>query len=170
MPVRPYPFVLLFLVQGLTAQPIDRQALVKRHTVHVTAADPLASLSVGNGGFAFTVDATGLQSFPDEYARGVPLVTESQWGWHSFPNKEDFRLEESFRNYDFSGKQRPYAVQWKAPDRAHAAAEYWRQNPHRLPLANIGFDIRKTDGQPASLHDITDIHQELDMYPLPVSR
>jgi len=156
--------VLLFLVPGLTAQPIDRQALVRRHTVHVTAADPLTSLSVGNGGFAFTVDATGLQSFPDEYAPGVPLATESQWGWHSFPNKMAYRLSATFRNYDFSGKQRPYAVQWQQPDSARAAADYWRQNPHRLPLANIGFDIYRTDGQQATLHDITGIHQELDMW------
>ena len=44
--------------------PIDREALVNRHTVKVQAFDSLASLSVGNGEFAFTVDATGLQTFP----------------------------------------------------------------------------------------------------------
>lgn len=156
--------MLSFIMQQLVAQPIDRKALVRRHTIQVTAADSLASLSVGNGGFAFTADVTGLQSFPDEYAAGVPLVTQSQWGWHCFPNTEHYRLDESLRNYFFNGKQRPYAVQWKKPDRARAAADYWRENPHRISLANIGFDISKTDGSPATLMDIREIRQTLDMW------
>ena len=44
---------------------IDRKAVVERNNPHVTAIDKLASLSVGNGGFAVTVDATGLQSFTE---------------------------------------------------------------------------------------------------------
>ena len=55
--------------------------------------DTLSSLSVGNGRFAFTVDATGLQSFPDVYAKGVPLGTQSEWGWHSFPNTNGYTEE-----------------------------------------------------------------------------
>ncbi len=65
---------------------IDRKALVERHTVINNKFDSLSSLSVGNGRFAFTVDVTGLQSFPDAYAKGVPLGTQSEWGWHSFIN------------------------------------------------------------------------------------
>ena len=182
----------------LSAQPIDRQALVRRHTVHITRPDPLSSLSVGNGAFAFTVDVTGLQSFPDDYAAGIPLITESQWGWHSFPDTAGYSLEETFRNYLFNGRQRPYAIQWKE-GRAQQAADYCRQNPHRLPLGNIGFDILKnvrktglrrkiarfperdlavisdpsdnepsarsgTDGSMATLHDLSDVRQELDMW------
>ena len=44
--------------------PIDREALVARNNPQVSSFDSLASLSVGNGEFAFTVDATGLQTFP----------------------------------------------------------------------------------------------------------
>jgi len=82
---------LIFLVgliiseMNLSAQAINRMALVQRHNVVVTSADSLSSLTVGNGKFAFTVDITGLQSFPDNYARGIPLGTQSEWGWHSFP-------------------------------------------------------------------------------------
>ena len=65
---------------------IDREALVERNSPVVTAFDSLASLSVGNGEFAYTVDITGLQTFPDNYKKGVPLGTQSQWGWHSFAN------------------------------------------------------------------------------------
>ena len=67
---------------------IDREALVERNSPVVTAFDSLASLSVGNGEFAYTVDITGLQTFPDNYSKGVPLGTQSQWGWHSFANPE----------------------------------------------------------------------------------
>ena len=42
---------------------IDRHALVTRNNPEVTAMDSLSSLSVGNGEFAYTVDATGLQTF-----------------------------------------------------------------------------------------------------------
>ena len=44
---------------------IDRHALVTRNNPEVTAMDSLSSLSVGNGEFAYTVDATGLQTFPE---------------------------------------------------------------------------------------------------------
>ena len=63
--------------------------------------DSLNSLSVGNGGFAMTVDGTGLQSFPKSYSKGVPLGTMSDWGWHSFANPENYKPEESWRDYDF---------------------------------------------------------------------
>ena len=44
---------------------IDRPALVQRNNPHLTAIDTLASLTVGNGHFAYTADVTGLQSFPE---------------------------------------------------------------------------------------------------------
>ena len=52
-------------------EPIDRHALVTRNNPSVTAVDSLASLSVGNGEFAFTTDITGLQTFPDVYKNDV---------------------------------------------------------------------------------------------------
>ena len=63
---------------------IDRRAVVSRHDVKLAKADPLTSLSVGNGEFAFTVDISGLQTFPEAYEAGISLGTQSQWGWHSF--------------------------------------------------------------------------------------
>ena len=62
------------------AEKINRFKVVTRHNPHVTNFDSLSSLTVGNGQFAFTVDATGLQTFPHIYARGVPLGTMSEWG------------------------------------------------------------------------------------------
>ncbi len=52
-------------------QKIDREALVNRNNPHVTEIDTMASLTVGNGEFAFTVDVTGLQTFPEMYSKGA---------------------------------------------------------------------------------------------------
>jgi rhamnogalacturonyl hydrolase YesR len=43
---------------------IDRRSVVSHNNPIITEADPLASLTVGNGHFATTVDVTGLQSYP----------------------------------------------------------------------------------------------------------
>ena len=72
-----------------------------RNNPRVTQIDTLSSLTVGNGEFAFTVDATGLQTFPEYYRKGVPLGTQSQWGWHSFPNAENYTHSETLKEYDF---------------------------------------------------------------------
>jgi hypothetical protein len=88
---------------------------------------------VGNGGFAFTVDATGLQSFPEKYSKGIPLGTMSDWGWHSFDNPNGYKFEETLRNYDFGrGRLESYAVQIKDNARQKAACNWYRVNAHRL--------------------------------------
>ena len=50
----------------------------------VTAMDSLSSLSVGNGEFAYTVDATGLQTFPEVYKKRSSTGYTKPMGWHSF--------------------------------------------------------------------------------------
>ena len=74
---------------------IDRLALISRHNILVEAPDTMASLSVGNGDFAFTTDITGLQTFYQEHQNGVTLGTQSDWGWHTFPNTENFQIMET---------------------------------------------------------------------------
>ena len=136
---------------------IDREALVRRNNPHLTAMDTLASLSVGNGGFAFTVDVTGLQTWPELYANGVPLGTMSDWGWHSFPNIDDYTAEECLREYDFGrGHAEPYSCQFPE-GRLQEAADYLRANPHRIHLGVVGFSG-------VDLEDISDIDQTLDMW------
>lgn len=151
-------------VHSLIAQDsrINRKEIVQRHIIHITKTDPLSSLSAGNGQFAFTVDVTGLQSFPEYYATGVPLGTQSEWGWHSFPNKENYRFEETLKVYEFEGKRIPYPVQLKEPERNKQAVEYFRVNPHRLQLGNIGLEIIKKNGSVAGIDDIKNIQQQLD--------
>lgn len=147
-----------------TAQKIDRKSLVQRHNVVVNKADPLASLTLGNGKFAFTVDVTGLQSFPLDYQKGVPLGTQSEWGWHSFIDTIGYKREEAIKPYQLNGREITYTVQWNAPERTKGAANWFRQNPHRLQLGNLGFELRKKDGTPALLSDIRNINQVLDLW------
>jgi len=64
-------------VQNKQSEKIDRFALVNRHNVFNIEFDSLNSLSLGNGEFALTVDATGLQTFPEMYENGVCLGTQS---------------------------------------------------------------------------------------------
>lgn len=143
-----------------TQAPIDRQALLERNNPHVGTFDSLASLSVGNGEFAFTVDATGLQTFPEMYAKGVPLGTQSQWGWHSFANPEGYRRDEYLKTFDFGrGHQEVYACQFKEEGRQKEAANWYRMNPHRLHLGIIGLEL----GEGVTPADITGIRQTLDL-------
>ena len=137
---------------------IDREALVKRNNPHVVTVDTLASLTVGNGEFAYTVDVTGLQTFPELYRNGVPLGTQSQWGWHSFPNPDNLRHEETLKSYDFGhGHPELYSTQLKEPERGKNASDWYRVNPHRLHLGIIGFDgVKKSQ--------ISGIDQTLDMW------
>ena len=150
-----------------TTAEINRQAVVTRNNPIITQADPLASLTVGNGHFATTVDVTGLQSFPFEYEAGVPLTAMSDWGWHKFENTNGLTPAESEKSFDLGhGHPEVYAVEYKkAEDGRHKqATEYFRVNPHRLNLGVIGLDMKTTDGRKVDLKDLTDIHQELQLY------
>jgi len=143
---------------------IDRFALVNRHNVLITEFDSLNSLSVGNGEFAFTVDATGLQTFPEIYDNGICLGTQSEWGWHSFPNTQNLRLEETFQYFDVEGRKVPYAIQWNEPVRKKDAANYFRGNPHRLHLGFLGLELLNDNRAEVTAEQITGINQELNMW------
>ena len=149
----------MLLVTACADTAIDRHALVMRNNPHVTKIDSLHSLTVGNGRFAFTADATGLQTFPEYYKEGLSLGTYSEWGWHSFPNKEDYKIVETLQDHPLPGHPHGiYAVQFpEGPERNAKAAEWFRANPHRLHLGNIGFDS-------LLVSDITKIDQTLDMW------
>lgn len=155
-------FLCFALGPALLAQPIDREALVRRHHVVLEAPLPDTPLSVGNGELAFSVDVTGLQTFPDDYQ--VPLLTQSQWAWHSFPNPNGYRLEDTFEDYTFRGQTRPYpTIGW--PDRMdHPAFQWLNSNPHKFALARVGLWLRKADGTPAALADLRAIRQELQLW------
>ncbi|PZU02469.1 MAG: hypothetical protein DI622_21025, partial [Chryseobacterium sp.] len=95
-------YLSLFCIgfSSLNAQKIDRKKVVQRHNIVNVKADTLSTLTVGNGKFAYTVDITGMQSFPEYYKNGVSLGTQSEWGWNSFPNTENYKFEETLKPYD----------------------------------------------------------------------
>lgn len=149
-------FLCLF-IQGAEAK-INRKALLQRNNPIVHGFDSLSSLSVGNGGFAVTVDATGLQTFPAHYSKGVPLGTQSDWGWHSFANPKRYTPEDAYRDYDFGrGRMEPYSVQFNDPGRQQDAANWLRINPHRLHLGVVGFELPST----VTFDDFADVTQTL---------
>ncbi len=137
---------------------IDREALVRRHIPWVANADFLSPFTVGNGEFAFTADITGLQTFSEDYKK-IPLGTQSHWGWHSVPNRNNFTLDQTFHDYDSHGRNVAYASLQNSE-----AGQYFRANPHRLHLGSIGFHITQPDGSLITLNDIHDIHQSEDLW------
>ena len=143
---------------------IDRKAVVERHKVVNTGFDPMGAVTVGNGRFAMTVDATGLQSFPEAYDKGVPLGTQSEWGWHSFVDTAGYKFSEVLKEYTIHGRKVPYAVQWSSPERNKKAADWFRQNLHRLQLGNIGLELTKKDGSRVVVGDLEAVHQELNCW------
>ena len=160
--LRPAALLPVLLCAAVSASfaapaPIDRQALVARHRVHVDRIDPENPLCVGNGDFAFTADVTGLQSFEDLYHdKGVPLETRSTWAWHSFPNPTGLKLEDAMKPYPFHGRTIQYAALQDSP-----AGAYFRENPNPLPLGQISLLYQ---GKPLVPGDLTDIGQTLDLW------
>lgn len=160
-------FLLAFagILLSCKANKIDRKTLVTRHNPIINAVDPLGSLSVGNGNFAFTVDVTGLQTFPGQYSKGVPLGTQSYWGWHSFPNDSSYVFDEVLKDYDFGhGHLESYPIQSFKDRRKQNAVNYLRANPHRLHLGIVGLELFHEDGSSVQPEDISGIHQQLNLW------
>jgi hypothetical protein len=149
---------------AVQATPIDRHALVTRHDVVLTNFDAANPLSVGNGEFCFTVDATGLQTFPEAFEKTTPLGTLSDWGWHTGPNPNGWDIDKfQFKEYtNLLGRAVPYA---DVPHNQQTPEIKWlRANPHRLHLGQIGFVLKHADGSLATTNDLTDISQRLDLW------
>lgn len=143
---------------------IDRFSLVNRNNISIKKPDILSSLSVGNGNFAFTTDITGLQTFEQEYKNGIPLGTQSQWGWHSFPNPNNYKFEETLFPYNFRGKTELYSIQPKEKGRQYDAVSWYRANPHRLHLGIVGFEIKNSNGNLITLSEIKNPFQKLNLW------
>lgn len=137
---------------------IDRKKLVARHNPVLSKADSCSPLTVGNGGFAYTADVTGMQTLYGEYAGVTPLCTMSHWGWHSFPGHHDYG-EVALTEYDHNGRRVRYAVERK-PGNEHIY-DWLRQNPHRLNLGRVALLL---DGRAVEPHDISGIHQKLNLW------
>ncbi len=158
--------IILMSFSCKTDKGINRYDLVSRHNIVNSIIDSLNSFSVGNGTFTFTVDVTGLQTFPGFYERGISLGTMSDWGWHSFPNPENYNLEDNYRNYDVHGRLVSYLWQYGRgeDERKRMASDWLRENPHRIHLGMVGLQILKEDGSEITITDIKDNVQKLDLW------
>ena len=142
--------------------PIDRRTVVRRHNPRVTAADPFAALSVGNGRFAFTADVTGLQTFLDFQHDQFPLCTASHWAWHTIPAPDHVASEPiRYKMYDAHGRKVGYATDQKGQEELF---NWLRENPHRLHLGRVGMELTSADGTIAKIEDIQKIEQTLDLW------
>src|SRR3970040_698407 len=102
--------VFAALLGSLQTGGIDRRALVDRHAPVLRQFDAESPLSLGNGEFAFTVDVTGLQTFPDAFNDTIPLGTLSSWGWHTAPNPRGWCIDTyEFTQFDSHGRKVGFA-------------------------------------------------------------
>lgn len=130
----------------------------------ITNFDSANPLSVGNGQFCFTVDATGLQTFPEAFTNTTPLGTLSDWGWHTAPNPNAWDVDKfQFKQFpDLNGRMVPYC---DVPGNNRTPEIKWlRANPHRLHLGQIGLVLKHADGSLATTNDLKNINQKLDLW------
>lgn len=142
-------------VININQNKIDRKAVVERHRIITTSTNPKSPAQIGNGEFAFGVDITGLQTF-------VPFNTLSHWAWHSFPEPEGKNIEDfkgvslnthgRMIKYDIGNEEQPELSSWLAG------------NPHSFNLGRIGFLILKADGTKATMNDLKNTRQEVDIW------
>ena len=146
------------------AKPIDRHALVTRHNPAITTIDKSAPFMVGNGNFAFTADITGLQTFPEQYSSLVPLMTQAQWSWHSFPNPKGYKLEDALKPIKVRKKNREYAALTHWEEAKAENIQWLRENPHRFSLGRLALRLENSQGKAATFADLSATSQSLDMW------
>ena len=189
---------------------IDRHAVVSRHNPSLGRVNTSEVAVLGNGAFALGIDVTGLQTLNRTFS-GVPnasspfrcmcpahadvffpLMTGSDWGWHSFkpPGKPGSKADpfappqyNSFWDrWRVSGNRSAMRESWYPTGQAARgtggpravpadsdlrAAIAWRGlNPHRLSLGQIA--LRRVDGhgttQAIGAEELSDINQTLDLW------
>ncbi len=135
--------------------PIDRETVVMRHDIVTCATDPRSPAQVGNGGFAFGMDITGLQTFE-------PFNTLSDWSWHSFPQDQTTR-QQHYRGVPVAVGGR--CIYLDLPDETQPGISDWlAKNPHRFNLGRLGFRLLKTDGSEATENDLHDVSQHTELW------
>ena len=144
-----FVFILhICLLQSFAA--LNRKAIVERHNVILN--DFYTSCAqVGNGEFAFSCDALGLQNF------GGDIL--SNWAWHSTPPRRYVKPENfKFQDYDNDGRKVPYPTN---PEGQEPEYRWLQHNPHRIHLARLRFTI---DGGELAKDRVKIKEQKLDLW------
>jgi hypothetical protein len=159
------PMAQAFAQYGAAA-PIDRRALVSRHSPELDVIDAHAPLMIGNGALGFSADITGLQTFPEQYSQLAPLLTMAQWAWHSFPNPNNYSEADGLVSVAVPGRGDqlyPWMQSWDELQ-TRPALVWLRENPHRFSLGRIGLALTRADGEAARFEELTNTHQRLDLW------
>jgi len=140
---------------------IDRHALVTRHNPVTRKVDPDATLTVGNGNFAFGCDITGMQTFAEFHHRnGIPVEILSRWCWVTDPNPNNYTLADASKDFKMAdGSLQPFATKSSTP-----AGDWLRKNPRNHPLGQLALEYDKADGTPLAPEDIQEPEQTLDLW------
>ncbi len=139
---------------------LNRKKTVQKHNPKIHGIEPLSPLSIGNGEFGFSVDFTGLQTFPHLYE--TPLGTQSNWGWHDSGGKDLYTEQDiEYQAFNHYGRKIPYPMK---PGEQAKAYHWLRQNPHRLQLGQISFQFLNDKGEEIDINEIKEIEQELDLW------
>ncbi|MFI6374388.1 hypothetical protein [Streptomyces sp. NPDC050546] len=161
---------------------IDRESLVRRHTIEISRPDPSHVLTVGNGDFAYTADITGMQTFVEyhdqstafaEQRLAVTNATLSNWGWHSMPNPDGFVLDDAMSTYRTARGPVRYPDKFDTASMMGGelaeelrAGAWLHMNPHRIDLGRVGLRLRTAPGaEPESDPGaLTNSRQRLDLW------
>jgi hypothetical protein len=143
---------------------VDRRGLASAYGVSVRSVLPAAPLTVGNGSLGFTVDVTGLQTWPSLYPgadsdgdEGTLLGTLSDWGWHSSPGGDGYSGAHCGQTYETRRGPVRYTDLPGGLGSLSAEEAWLRANPHRLDLLRMGFDGLSRD-------DAGGFDQRLDLW------
>ncbi|MFI1335266.1 hypothetical protein ACH4U7_35175 [Streptomyces sp. NPDC020845] len=161
---------------------IDRESLVRRHTIEITHPDPSHVLTVGNGDFAYTADITGMQTFVAyhdqsaafaEQRLAVHNATMSNWGWHSMPNPDGFVLDDAMTTYETARGPVQYpdkfdmaSMMGGEPAEEFRAGAWLHANPQRIDLGRIGLRLRTAPEAEPETHPeaLANPRQRLDLW------
>ncbi|MFF3372278.1 hypothetical protein ACFYXF_04885 [Streptomyces sp. NPDC002680] len=161
---------------------IDRESLVRRHTIEITRPDPSHVLTVGNGDFAYTADITGMQTFVEYHDQSAAFAeqrlavnngTMSNWGWHSMPNPDGFVLDDAMSTYETARGPVQYpdkfdmaSMMGGEPAEEFRAGAWLHQNPQRIDLGRIGLLLRAApDAEPEPYPEaLANPRQRLDLW------
>ncbi|KAK4120831.1 hypothetical protein N657DRAFT_658192 [Parathielavia appendiculata] len=131
----------------------QRRKVVRSFNVRRTKNSDSTPLQVGNGNFAFGADITGLQTFK-------PYAIMSHMGLAEFQPANG-----PWTDFHYTGLQmwtHGRLVTYEVPNSAQNDISNWlRENPHRLNLANVGFDFGR---QGVTEDDLQHKSQTLDLW------
>ena len=165
---------------------IDRRAVVGRYplltdVVDGTLLDPADVFTLGNGDFAFNVDATGLQTFNTSFATRGPaldLNTLSSWAFHSTPGINDGTADgrnAALRLFNFTTFPTPTGAHTVRPitlatdnNNSGQFSQWSMSNPHRVGLGQLSFRVLRpsaiADPPEANWETVTNIRAALDTW------